>query len=473
MIIKRTQIPAKPRSDKLINTGGPGTTISGKTETSQYIGSSHEHANKSVLDSITEEMLDNANRGLLTTDSETEASDDNIYSALRTDKEIKDALDNAGFDDKYISKIYPDFAAGLITFLKGLIALDDSEFTNLIASGRIQANDIDVTNRLLTSVLKVVVQAEIQDILLKGQLNSESFTSGFLGHGMRLRQENGEWGLELDKLTVRKTMTIYEMVVQQVIHQGGQHIYSPAGAKLTSVTDGGTYWRCEHDGSTDFITGSQVLCQIFNAGPRSENPDGSLTFGGVNVKRYWRLCTSFGPGWFNLSKTDMEIGSGYPETGDYVAVLGHRTNPEWQNAMMLTSAGSGAPYLAYYSGINSYSLEGKETIREGNLDGIVDPDFGQLRGYGLYAQNVFLKGVFRLQNNKTIEEELNRRQQSNIGAFNLLREYDARFDLKYWGQDGDVEEVDFNDVELAIVRVLADDNWLLITEDNLVIKLIL
>ena len=141
---------------------------------------------------------------------------------------------------------------------------------------------------------------------------------------------------------------------------------------------------------------------------------------------------------------------------------------------MLVSTGSDAPYTAYYAGINSYSTVGKEVIREGNLDGIVDAQFGQLRGHGLYAENVYLKGQFRLNNNKLIEDAINEaNRQEYIGALNLLREYDARFEFKYWGEDGEKVEVDFNTITPHTVMVLCDRDYVIVTEDNLAIKIIL
>ncbi len=86
-------------------------------------------------------------------------------------------------------------------------------------------------------------------------------------------------------------------------------IRSAAGGKLTKVIDGGSYWRCEHDSTDDFVQDDQIICQAFT---------------GTETKRYWRLVTSAGAGYFNLSKVDCEEGSGIPETGDNVAVLGNK-----------------------------------------------------------------------------------------------------------------------------------------------------
>lgn len=309
-------------------------------------------------------------------------------------------------DLKFLSKISEDTAKEVITFLKGIIAAGTSEFVNLIASGKITAENIDVNNALLTDILCVVTKATLQDVILEGQINSETFTSGFLGEGFRLKKDNDRWVLEIDDLVVRKTMQIYELIVQRVRYQGGQVLHSPAGGKITAVTDGGTYWRCEHDSPDDFITGDQVLCDTSRVGSMAQNPEGETTFMGVRKKRYWRKVTSYGAGWFNLSKTDMEAGSDYPEVGDNVGVVGNDTDVTRQSAYMIVSVGNNSPYTAHYAGINSYTLSGKEVVREGNLSGVVDSVFGQLSGYGLYSKNVFLRGIFKLVNGTDVGQKL-------------------------------------------------------------------
>lgn len=350
----------------------------------------HTHENKVVLDKI---------KALLTFTDSTVPSDENIMSSLRVLAEI--LANNEELKEIFLSKVEEDTAAELITFLKGIIAGGTSEFAEMIVSGKITAKDIDVNDNLKTSILQVLVSATLQDAILKGQFNSESFVSGFLGEGFRLSKINDRWTLELDDLIIRKTMQVYELIVQRIRYQGGQVLHSPAGGKITAVTNGGSYWRVEHDSPDDFITNDQVQCQNFKVGSAAQNPDGSTTFEGVSVKRYWRLVTSYGRGWFNLSKTDMEAGSAEPEVGDDIVVLGNRTDATRQNAYMIVSTGANSPYTAHLAGINSYSTAGKEVVREGNLSGIVDEVFGQLSGYGLYGQNVYLKGRLAVQSGST------------------------------------------------------------------------
>lgn len=120
-MIKKTYIPGKPRNPKLTQT--TGTSGVSKTEFNNVAGSSHEHYNKGVLDQITEAMLIGALRDMITsTDEETELTDDNILSSLRVLAEI--AKNNEAFleelRDLFLSKVEPDTAQELITFLRGL-----------------------------------------------------------------------------------------------------------------------------------------------------------------------------------------------------------------------------------------------------------------------------------------------------------------------------------------------------------------
>ena len=240
---------------------------------------------------------------------------------------------------------------------------------------------------------------------------SENFTSGLLGVGHRLR--NGV--LEISELIVRKTMHVFEIIVQKVTSVNGSMLTTPGGGvRISEVEELEDGYKClfnNDDGTipNPFVVGDQALHQVFT---------------GKNIGRYWRLVTEVGDNYFVLSKTDCEAGSGIPQVEDEIIQFGNRTDKNRQNAVLTTSYGSDAPYTAYYSNVNSYSLEGKEDVREGNLRGINDPDFGQLQGSGFYGKNVYLKGIFRLLSGKTVEESIGDVQSNldnlQVGETNLL-----------------------------------------------------
>lgn len=240
---------------------------------------------------------------------------------------------------------------------------------------------------------------------------SKNFTSGLLGVGHRLW--NGV--LEVSELIVRKTMHVFEIIVQKVSSVNGSMLTTPGGGvRILEVEELEDGYKClfnNDDGTipNPFVVGDQALHQVFT---------------GKNIGRYWRLVTEVGDNYFVLSKTDCEAGSGIPQVEDEIIQFGNRTDKNRQNAVLTTSYGSDAPYTAYYSNVNSYSLEGKEDVREGNLRGINDPDFGQLQGSGFYGKNVYLKGIFRLLSGKTVEESIGDVQSNldnlQVGETNLL-----------------------------------------------------
>lgn len=357
------------------------------------------------------------------TDNNTAPTDDNTFSSLRIRQELYAAID--ALKDSYLSKTAPDETQFLIKLLGGLIVDNGLDVTKGISTDTLTATTVttqilNVLDKLIaksatfsdnvtvskkTTTLNLLVQelAETHDLsvshvatlmgtIVKDYISSESFVSGFGGEGMKIyKAVTGDWNMEIDNLTVRKIFSIFELVVQKITYQGGMIIRSAAGGKLTKVTDGGSHWRCEHDSTDDFVQDDQIICQAFT---------------GTATKRYWRLVTSAGAGYFNLSKVDCEEGSGIPETGDNVAVLGNRTNTARQKAQIDCAVGDSAPYRDDYDGINSYSLVNRLITRTGNLNGITDAVFGVLTGSGLYGTNVYLKGTFVLHSGKKIEEAI-------------------------------------------------------------------
>ena len=395
-------------------------------------------------------------------DTETKLTDSNVLSSLRVSTEldtikekVKEAIES--LKDLYLSKTAPDETQFLIKLLGGLTVdngLDVTKgistdtltatttatqilnvFDKLIAKSAAFSDDVTVSKKMTTLNLLVQKVAEIHDLsvshvatlmgtIVKDYISSESFVSGLGGEGMKIyKAVTGDWNMEIDNLTVRKIFSIFELVVQKITHQGGMVIRSAAGGKLTKVTDGGSYWKCEHDSTDDFIRDDQIICQSFT---------------GTSTKRYWRLVTSAGAGYFNLSKTDCEQGSGAPEVGDDVAVLGNRTNITRQKAQIDCAVGDFAPYRDDYDGINSYSLVGRLITRTGNLNGITDAVFGVLIGSGLYGTNVYLKGTFVLHSGKKIEEVIDDAKNDLNGR---ITDVETNFEIREGQISSKIKEV--------------------------------
>lgn len=243
------------------------------------------------------------------------------------------------------------------------------------------------------------------------EVSTPDFVSGFLGSGARLKDSH----LELDELTVRKRMNVYELMIEKVKSVGGNLIVSVGSAKIEAVADAGGSFRCTYQHNEagtvyPFVVDDQVLCQ---------------TFGGKNARRYWRRVVAVGDGYFDLSKTDCEAGSAMPEAGDEVVQLGNRTDRSRQSAILLCAVGADAPYTDHYDGIDGFSLAGKLVSREGKLTGIVDEAFGQLSGAGLYAKNAYLRGNLALSTGQKVEERISELGQEQILQKETLTELKA------------------------------------------------
>lgn len=248
------------------------------------------------------------------------------------------------------------------------------------------------------------------ELVQSDNFSSKNFTSGAFGSGHRIKDGNAEF----QNLTVRGQFSVFEFLIQQVKAIGGKFCVSPAAIKTGSVEETENGYKCffNTDSGTimnPFVVGDQAFHQVFD---------------GQKMKRYWRLVTEVGADYFVLSKTDCEENSGIPEADEEIVLLGNRTDINRQSAIMISAYDNNSPYIAFYAGINSYSFEGKEPMRTGNLNGIVDEDFGQLTGFGLYCQNVYMKGVFRLMSGKTVEESIGDVQSNldnlQVGGTNLL-----------------------------------------------------
>ena len=300
------------------------------------------------------------------------------------------------------------------TTLKQLINIDDIKrlFYNLINGwypkwfDQKLHKDADVKFNSVEAKESVKTESVTANVI-----SSEQFVSGPLGQGYRINK-NGD--AEVQNLTVRGTFSVFELLIQQIRAVGGQLLVAPASIKISLVEETNTGYKCSFNTENGtipnpFVVNDQLIHQVFT---------------GNSINRYWRLVTEIGVNYFVLSKDDCEAGSGTPAPDDEIMLLGNRTAKDRQSAILISAYGSDTPFVAYYAGINSFSLSGKEIMREGNLNGIVDKDFGQLQGFGVYMQNAYIKGILRLTSGKTVEEAVGDVQSNldnlQIGGVNIL-----------------------------------------------------
>lgn len=222
------------------------------------------------------------------------------------------------------------------------------------------------------------------NIEFENDLGTATFSAGFAGSGWKLDNASGEYNLEVDNLTVRKGMNIYELTIQRIKATNGAVIVSPGSGKILTVTyvSPNVYDLTIDTDGGDLplsITNYDVLrCQNFN-GRNTKYYVGYVQVGTV---------TSTG---FQLG---INAGTGIPEVGDELVVMGNTHDSTRRGFIYITSSDTNAPYIDVLDGVNGATIDDADRkVRLGKLTGITDADFGgALSGYGLYSTNAYLKG---------------------------------------------------------------------------------
>jgi hypothetical protein len=205
------------------------------------------------------------------------------------------------------------------------------------------------------------------------------YTSGFAGSGWKLDNTTSSYDLTVDNLNVRNAMTVYQLDINKINAIGGSIVVSPANG--TVLCTSGTKLYFDEDGTNkqiqfqigDIIKAQQwtgrAICSYIG---RVCAVNHSSTLGSAYVDMV-STCT----GWANMKA--VQFGSCCDATR--------------QNLLYLTASDSCNPYLSIMCGVTDGTTTGKERVRLGNLAGITDACFGgSLSGYGLYSDNIYLKG---------------------------------------------------------------------------------
>lgn len=339
----------------------------------------------------------------------------------------------------HLRKDMPDTAKETVTFSKGLIVGDTAasidengnvEVGSVTARTKVKAATLEVTGSANvgtlhsegnistgadiwakgdTHTLNLLVQAlaktydlnvehvaTLFQTIVKDYISSERFIPGLMGEGMKLYKAiNGDWNLEIDNAVVRKAMTIFELIISKVRAVNGGLVISSANGRVKSAleTSGDpAYYVLGIEGDMMFVADDLVRCQVYTSG---------------HVKYYWVPVASVNDDSILILKSVFPNGT-VPAVGDDLVQMGNLTNPNRQGILYLTASEDGKPRISVLDGVNSTSLAGKNKVILGCLDGMTDTDFPadlQPSGYGLYAMNCFLKGIFILRNGKSIEQE--------------------------------------------------------------------
>lgn len=336
----------------------------------------------------------------------TPASDFNLFSAKRSRKEFLNKREN-------------DTAQGLITFEQGLRL---GGFKSGIVGGEIDAAG----------------NAELLSVVVRSLLRSPSFVDGLLGSGWQLEMDaDGISHLAVDRLTVRQTMRVLELLVEKVRSVGGELVVSAADGKISGVDmdAAGQHYLLTFEMGCPFVAGDLVRCKVE---------------GGAASKSYWVEIAAVEGGVARVVAS--EFGGALPAVGDECVLMGSTSDPQRQGLILISATDDGQPRIDVMNGVSGKTLAGCLHARMGNLDGIADswfPTDDQPHGYGLYADNAYLRGRFLLTTGEdvltkfevmegTIRSSVESMRNDFTTGQSFLNNPNFGNGMRYWDSDNDI-----------------------------------
>lgn len=383
-------------------------------------------------------MADNTDKAKLQQDFEAIRDERTTHAntARRIGNAFLSLLDYAAAaDNDKLSAINDDTAHGLITFLKGikiskLFSFDQNG--NIIAHtitsddyaeehqrGFAIVQNVDGTYRLCLSEILAWGTAALGSLIVQGNsrfsgsLSSPDFVSGFLdGKGWRIAdipttnaagETEHKITAELDNLIIRGSMRIFEMVISQLLGENDNRIFSAMLEVDHYDPETSRVYLDTHEGKmlNPFRKDDCIMVQQYNGAPSSDNQ-------GYITKGYELVIDEVGTegegeqmlAWVTFHGFTSTIEDATPEAliakRDTFVRVDNLTDPDRKGIIQMMTVGSDTPYIDIIQGLKTdpdNALKG----RLGNLQGIIHPLFGALRGFGEYLQNLYATGDFILR----------------------------------------------------------------------------
>lgn len=252
--------------------------------------------------------------------------------------------------------------------------------------------------------------SELLSLIVRSFLRSPEFVSGFTGSGWKLWLEDSLSHLEIDRLTVRQIMTVFELIIDRIRAVGGQIVVSAANGKIKSVEDTGEAYKLTFEGDNYFQAHDLMRCQVFT---------------GTDIRSYWVEVSSTDTDSATVLKSEFGEWGTEPKEGDEVVLFGNTENTDRQNLITISATEDGQPRIDILDGVQSKSLADCLRARLGNLDGIEDtwfPADNQPQGNGLYADNAYLRGTFLLTTGEDIKTKFEITEGKITSSLEALRQ---------------------------------------------------
>lgn len=353
----------------------------------------------------------------------TQPSDENVFSSLRTLKEIDNVI--VEVNGMFLRKDIDDRA-------HGNIGLDNKIGSTIYMDGW-DGKGWCIENTGLGEFDALKVRS---DVYLGGRIGSPSFASGFTGWGWEIDTPTASG--TVDNWTVRKSAKFYEMICSQVYGLNSSFMVSDWN-KIESVTPlGSNRYRCR----INDLEGEMFVNLRNGDIVRTQKRDG------WNIRYFASVVENVSSETFDLKVIE---GEDRPQAGDYAQRIGSKTDKNRQGLIYFTSSDDHAPYIDILDGVTSAQFtEDNTKVRIGNREGI-RINGKPIKGHGIYINGgVFVHSTYYMEDGNTIEQQfsiMDGKLTSEIEGVrsdisgekgNILRNSSFASDLNYWTTTGNV-----------------------------------
>lgn len=206
----------------------------------------------------------------------------------------------------------------------------------------------------------------------------EDFKTGFDGSGWKIwKRPNGKYRFEIDEMTIRGSLTVFELLVQKIRAVKGAMAITQGSGKIKEVVEQENRFVIRIEDEMSFMTDDYIKCQ---------------TFGGSGAKSYHvKVTVDIEYIYIDKSEFDRDNNGDIlckPEVGDEIVQFGNSSDTNRQSAIYLHADESGYPAIDLMLGINSKDWSNCVKIRIGG--GIPGEEESK---NGFYCENGLIKSV--------------------------------------------------------------------------------
>jgi hypothetical protein len=302
------------------------------------------------------------------------AAQDGMYFAIDT----TNTLGNASY--QWLSGAQTSAGTALMTL---------AENGYLTVSNRVRVDRVDTAaNALTLSPAADLNLSPVSNVVLldgKRLTGTAGFVSGFAGSGFELLYSSSRANLEVDNLTVRGRMNVYELMINRIRATNGALFVSDVAKATSVVLVSGVNYRIYFDTeiTCGLLAGDLIRAQKYTGS--TPNPVYQCNMQVTTVS-----ADSF--------RADLVSGDA-PAAGMEFVRLGSATDATRRGSIYLTSSGNYTPYIDIVAGVNSFTAwnsVGKVRVRLGDLDGLSLPgsytdEFGLFAGNGVAVTSQYVR----------------------------------------------------------------------------------